>query len=483
LKNVQELQRVEKEDECIKIGSAVTLSGLVSLFEKFASNDGYNHLSELAGSLRKIGNTHVRNMASWSGNLVMKKQHADFLSDLVVFLETASARLEIFQNGSVHQMSVSEFLSDSNQLSSNFLIISMGLPKLDDNLTKVKMFKVAPRVQNSLSYISCGFQFNFNAQNSNELSSKPVIVFNGVHESFFHATKTESFLENNIRLDENDVLKKSFDILKNELSSSGLFESNNPLLPSANYRANLCLGLYYKFILSANMANSEELKSAAESIADTRPVSHGTQSYEAREDLFPLTKPMPKLNAYTQATGESKYVDDLSELNHQLHAVFMLTQVANARIHSIDVDQVLRMPGVRRVLLAKDIPGENNIMPKPFVTEPLFTDDVVEYAGQPVGLVIADTYQQAKEASKKVQINYSQINKPILTIKQALEANSFHPSPMKDFVKGDANNAIKSAKNKISGEVDFNSSQFAFFMEVFLNTNEMNCLFMFLMFI
>lgn len=255
--------------------------------------------------------------------------------------------------------------------------------------------------------------------------------------------------------------------MQDELKSSGLFESNNPLLPSANYRANLCLGLYYKFILSTNTAIGEELQSAPESITDTRPVSQGTQSYETRDDLFPLTKPMPKLNAYTQATGESKYVDDLSELNHQLHAVFMLTQVANARIHSIDVDQVLKMPGVRRVLLAKDIPGENNIMPKPFVTEPLFTDDLVEYAGQPVGLVIADTYQQAKEASKKVQINYSQINKPILTIKQAIEANSFHPSPMKDFVKGDVDEAIKSAKHKISGEVDFNSSQFAFFMEVF----------------
>jgi len=474
LRDVDELRRVEKSKEHLKIGSSLTLTSLANLCEKCSTSDGFHHLSELALNLRKIGNTQVRNMGSWSGNLVMKKRHADFLSDLVVFLETVSAQLEIFHNGSVHQMSVSQFLADSNQLASNFLIVSMSLPKLDDNLTKVKMFKVAPRVQNSLSYVSCGFRFHFKSQHSMELSAKPVIVFNGVHESFFHAVKTESFLENNVCLDDNNVLNESLEILKNELKSSGLFESNNPLLPSASYRANLCLGLYYKFILSTSLEVGEELKSAPESITDTRPVSQGTQSYEARDDLFPLTKPMPKLNAYTQATGESKYVDDLSELSHQLHAVFMLTQVANARIHSVDVDQVLKMPGVRRVLLAKDIPGENNIMPKPFVTEPLFTDDLVEYAGQAVGLVIADSYQQAKEASKMVKINYSQINKPILTIKQAIEANSFHPPAMKDFVKGNADEAIKSSKHKISGEVDFNSSQFAFFMEVFFKTNETN---------
>jgi xanthine dehydrogenase/oxidase len=466
LKNVLELQRIEREDENIKIGSAVSLSSLVSSFEKFASSDGFNHLNELAASLRKIGNTHVRNMASWSGNLVMKKQHPDFQSDVVVFLEAVSAQIEVFQDGNTSHMTISEFLSNEQLNSGLYLITSMRLPKLNNKLTRIKMFKITPRAQNSLSYISCGFRFDFTSSESSQIASKPIIAFNGVNQGFFRASRLESYLEfNNIQSE--DVFKESIEILKNELRSSGLFESTNPLLASPQYRANLCLSLYYKFVLSIVQPHiKKEFESALESIVDTRPISKGSHTYEKNEQLFPFTKPIPKLSSYAQTSGESKYVDDLSELTHQLHGAFILTQVASARISSICTEEALKMPGVKRILLAKDILGENNIMPKPFKPEPLFTDDLIEYAGQPVGLVIADTYEQAKQAAKLVKVNYSVVNTPILTISDAIKANSFHPQPVNDLIVGNADEAIENAQHKIQGEMEFHGTQFNFYLEV-----------------
>ncbi len=64
---------------------------------------------------------------------------------------------------------------------------------------------------------------------------------------------------------------------------------------------------------------------------------------------------------------------------------------------------------------AKDIPGENNFMPKSIVggfgsgnVEEIFlsSDKPVLYNGQPVGVILATTFQLANEAVKKVKITY-----------------------------------------------------------------------------
>lgn len=64
---------------------------------------------------------------------------------------------------------------------------------------------------------------------------------------------------------------------------------------------------------------------------------------------------------------------------------------------------------------AKDIPGENNFMPKSIVggfgsgnVEEIFlsSDKPVLYHGQPVGIILATTFQLANQAAKKVKITY-----------------------------------------------------------------------------
>ena len=64
----------------------------------------------------------------------------------------------------------------------------------------------------------------------------------------------------------------------------------------------------------------------------------------------------------------------------------------------------------------------------------------------------------------KVKITYKEVQKPILSIKDAIQSASFWPIPFKDFVIGDAEGAIKNAPNVIEGEF-FTDSQYHFYME------------------
>ena len=56
----------------------------------------------------------------------------------------------------------------------------------------------------------------------------------------------------------------------------------------------------------------------------------------------------------------------------------------------------------------------------------------MKYAGQSLGLIVAETQMQAIQAAKLVQVKYKDCQKPILTIKEALQ----HPERIKDQLFG-----------------------------------------------
>ena len=63
----------------------------------------------------------------------------------------------------------------------------------------------------------------------------------------------------------------------------------------------------------------------------------------------------------SHVTGRTRYIDDLPEPKDCLHAALKLSESARGRILSIDVEGALRLDPSVRVILAKDIPGENQI--------------------------------------------------------------------------------------------------------------------------
>ena len=401
----------------------------------------FSHLNELADGLLKVANVHVRNVASWAGNLALKKHHPEFPSDVLLILEAAGAKLNLFsvsKNTHLKNMPLKQFLINDELKPSSYLIESMSLPAFSPTQVKIKYSKVSPRSQNSHAYINSAFRFEFEPNSSTKLISKPLIAYNGLSSTFYHANKTQDFL-NGQDLAEEIVLAKSIELLSNEINESGLLsEAQDATLASPQYRSTLALSLFYKFMLELNENKlKDELKSSSSSIIDSRSVSRAEFKFENEPSSHPVCKPLPKLNAYHQVSGESKYIDDLAPLAQQAHAAFILSEVGRAKIESVAIDEAMKVKGVVRVLLAKDIPGENSIMPRPFGVEPLFADEEVVYCGQPVGLVVADSHETAKKAARLVRVKYGDVKKPILDVFEAMKENSFHAKPScGDLVRG-----------------------------------------------
>ena len=111
-------------------------------------------------------------------------------------------------------------------------------------------------------------------------------------------------------------------------------------------------------------------------------------------------------SAVKHVTGRANYTDDIAEPAGTLHAYLGLSDIAHGEISALDLDNVLSAAGVVGVLTSRDIPGCNDISPTGLNDEPVLADTKVEFWGQPVFAVIAETRDQARRAAKKAKITW-----------------------------------------------------------------------------
>ena len=170
-----------------------------------------------------------------------------------------------------------------------------------------------------------------------------------------------------------------------------------------------------------------------------------------------VTAPLPHETAHLHVTGQARYVDDIPTPAGTLHLAFGLSTIAAGRIASMDLTDVRVMPGVVAVLTAQDLPFSNDVSPSAH-DEPLLSDGTVHYAGQPLFLVVADSHLTARKAAKKAVISYEE-HTPILTIDQALAANSRFEEGPRIYARGDADTAIASAPRKVEGVLELGGQE------------------------
>lgn len=161
-------------------------------------------------------------------------------------------------------------------------------------------------------------------------------------------------------------------------------------------------------------------------------------------------------SAKLHVTGEAQYIDDLASTEGTLHLAFGLSKIARGKIKSIDLEPVRQSNGVVRVILATDLPAANDVSPSPY-WEPLLAKDIVEYIGQPVFIVVADTNLNARKAARKAKIDIEELQ-PFLTIDEALEENSLFEDPLV-YNNGDPENAINSSAKILSGTIEIGGQE------------------------
>ncbi len=166
---------------------------------------------------------------------------------------------------------------------------------------------------------------------------------------------------------------------------------------------------------------------------------------------------LPHDSAVLHVTGRARYVDDQPVPQGTLHLAFGLSTIAHGEITSIDLSAVTSAPGVVLVMTADDLPFANDVSPSAH-DEPLLATGTVHYVGQPIFMVVAETHLQARKAARLAKITYRELP-ALLTVDQALAANSrFEEGPV-IWKKGDAESAIAKAPRLIEGSFDMGGQE------------------------
>lgn len=154
-------------------------------------------------------------------------------------------------------------------------------------------------------------------------------------------------------------------------------------------------------------------------------------------------------SAHLHVSGEARYVDDIPEPAGTLHLAIGCSEKAHARVLSMDLSAVREANGVLDVLTADDIPGSNNHGPV-LQDDPIFADDRVEYVGQSLFAVIAESTNEARRAARLAKIQYEDLP-AILDIETALKEQSF-VIPTQTLNRGSSQARLSQAANQIKGQ-------------------------------
>lgn len=154
-------------------------------------------------------------------------------------------------------------------------------------------------------------------------------------------------------------------------------------------------------------------------------------------------------SALKHVTGTAQYVDDIPELPNTLHMAAGGSDYAHARIESVDLSAVLASPGVVAVYTHSDIPGEIDVAPV-YSGDPLLAVEETQFVGQPIFLVVAQTYEQAQQALPKANIKYHPLKANIRLQDGIDSGESVVPEHIMQLT--DATSALKKAPFTLAGE-------------------------------
>ena len=170
-----------------------------------------------------------------------------------------------------------------------------------------------------------------------------------------------------------------------------------------------------------------------------------------------VSKPLPHDAARLHVTGKARYVDDIPTPANCLHLAFGTAPIAAGRLTALHLDAVRAAPGVVGVWTATDLPSACDCSPSNH-DEPLLSDGTIHYHGQPLFLVAATSHLAARKAAALARIE-TEATKPLLTIEEALAADSRFEEGPRIWARGDAASAIDRSAHVIEGQIDIGGQE------------------------
>src|SRR5947207_12083023 len=127
-----------------------------------------------------------------------------------------------------------------------------------------------------------------------------------------------------------------------------------------------------------------------------------------------IGKPVERFEDLRLLRGRGSFVDD-QHAEGMLHAAILWSTVAHVRIRGIAVEKARAMPGVHAVFTAQDVAKGGpvptiplRLAPLPELVpyeQPVIAQREVNYVGEPIAVVVADTPALAEDALDAINVD------------------------------------------------------------------------------
>ena len=190
---------------------------------------------------------------------------------------------------------------------------------------------------------------------------------------------------------------------------------------------------------------------------------------EKSEDDWKIGSRVHRLDVAEKVCGYGKYPDDYY-LENMCYGSALRSKYPRARVLSIDTSAAEALPGVIRVITAKDIPGENKIGHLKHDQYTLIpVGGLTHYLGDAIALVAAEDMETVEKAKKLIKVEY-EVLPAVHNIEEAaapdaplvFDEETTNVQAYKHVKRGNAEEAIRNAAHVISHHFETPWTEHAF---------------------
>ena len=446
--DIAELRQYKFGNNHVEVGGNVVLTDLEMICSEAIEHYGPHRgqlFKAILKQIRYFAGRQIRNVGTPAGNLATASPISDlnpvfFASNTVVVAKSLHGETEI---------PMSQFFTGyrTTALQPDAVIAYLRIPLTRSRGEHLRAYKQAKRKDDDIAIVNAALRVSLDT--SHRVANVD-LVYGGMAATTVAAKNAMKYLKG----------KKWHDPTTLEGTINALGDDFNLRfgVPGgmAMYRKSLAFGFFYRFyheVLSELDVKGLEVDQDARAEIE-RAISTGwkdhkaTQAYKQRI----IGKANPHLAALKQCTGEAQYTDDIPVQRNELFGVIVLSTKAHAKILNVNHAPALELPGVFEWVDHHDLPSpEANWWGPPACDDMFFATDEVFTAGQPIGMVLADSAKHAEAGARAVVVQYEELP-AIFTIEEAI-ANGSYFDHYKFIKKGDVDAALDNADHVFSGVV------------------------------
>ena len=444
--DIAELRQYALEEDYLEIGGNVVLTDLEDICLKAIEYYGPvkgQPFKAIHKQIRYFAGRQIRNVGTPAGNLAT----ASPISDLNPVFVATNTLLIAKSLAKETEIPMSNFFQGyrTTALPPDAVIASLRIPVARKCGEYLRAYKQSKRKDDDIAIVNAALRVSLDHLHNVESVD---LVYGGMAATTISAKEAVRYLRGKKWTDPS-TLEGTMNAL--ELDFDLRFGVPGGM---AAYRKSLAFGFFYRFyheVLSELQVNKAEVDNDVRGEIE-RGISHGKKDHDASQAYKQriIGKAHPHVAALKQCTGEAQYTDDIPIQKNELYGVMVLSAKAHARIRSVDESPAMNLPGVVEWVDHRDLPNpEANWWGAPTCDETFFAVDEVFSAGQPIGMILADSAKHAEAGARVVKVEYEELP-AIFTIEEAIGKESFFPH-YRYINKGDLDKAFSKADHVFTG--------------------------------